>query len=73
VCTTFPRERKYRSYLLGERRGQPLLETYQELARRFPQGLADVPKLPEELSGEVDAVAFETRNRQGQSEGFVQA
>jgi type IV secretory pathway VirB4 component len=72
VCTTFPRERKYRAYFLGERRGQPLLEAYQELAQRFPQGLADIPKLPEELSGEVDAVAFETGNRQGQNEGLVQ-
>jgi type IV secretory pathway VirB4 component len=58
VCTTFPRERKYRTYFLKEHRGQPLLGIYQELARKFPQGLADMPKLPEELSGRVDAVAF---------------
>jgi type IV secretory pathway VirB4 component len=60
VCTTFPRERKYRTYFLKERRGEPLLGLYQELARKFPQGLADMPRLPEELSGRVDAVAFDT-------------
>jgi hypothetical protein len=32
---------------------QPLLETYQELAQKFPRGLADVPPLPEEVSGAV--------------------
>jgi len=39
--------------------GQPHLEIYQELARRFPQGLADVPPLPEELSGEVNTAFAE--------------
>jgi type IV secretory pathway VirB4 component len=60
VCTTYPRERKYRAYFLAAHGSQPLLGTYEELARRFPQGLADMPKLPEELSGEVDAVALQT-------------
>jgi hypothetical protein len=73
LCTTFPRERKYRTYFLNQRQGQSLLGSYQELARRYPQGLAEVAKLPEELSGEVDAVAFETRKRQGQNEGFAKA
>ena len=53
VCTTFPRERTYRAWVLKKFTGQPLLETYQELARRFPHGLADVPPLPEEISGAV--------------------
>ncbi len=53
VCTTFPRERRYRAWVLKKFAGQPLLETYQELARRFPHGLADVPPLPEEISGAV--------------------
>ena len=53
ICTTFPRERKYRTWFLREHRGRPLLESYQELAQRFPQGLADVAPLPEELSGAV--------------------
>jgi hypothetical protein len=29
---------------------------YEELAQRFPNGLADVPPLPEELSGAVIGV-----------------
>jgi hypothetical protein len=32
---------------------QPLLECYEELARKFPQGFAGLPQLPEELSGAV--------------------
>ena len=71
VCTTFPRERKYRAYFLTKYGDQTLLGAYQELARRFPRGLADMPKLPEEVSGEVDAVALTMHQRQGQSEGFV--
>ena len=58
ICTTFPRERRYRAWVLEKFAGRPLLETYQELAQRFPHGLADVPPLPEEISG---AVAGEAR------------
>ncbi|HXW92881.1 MAG TPA: hypothetical protein VEK33_20195 [Terriglobales bacterium] len=71
VCTTFPRERKYRAYFLHEHGSRPLLAIYQELARKFPQGLADLPKLPEEQSGQVDAVAFGTRNPCAPNEGCV--
>jgi type IV secretory pathway VirB4 component len=53
ICTTFPRERWYRNWFLRERHNRPLLERYQELAKRFPQGLADVAPLAEELSGAV--------------------
>jgi hypothetical protein len=53
VCTTFPRERKYRAWFLKKIAGRPPLEQYEELARQFPHGLADVPPLPEELSGAV--------------------
>jgi type IV secretory pathway VirB4 component len=53
VCTTFPRERKYRAWFLKKNADVPLLDSYQELARKFPQGLAEVPPLPEELSGAV--------------------
>jgi type IV secretory pathway VirB4 component len=69
ICTTFPRERKYRSYSLRQNERRPLLEIYQELARKFPQGLADLPKLPEELSGRVDealALAQEQKNAKTQ-------
>jgi len=53
VCTTFPRERKYRAWFLKKQADQPLLDCYQELARKFPRGLAEVAPLPEELSGAV--------------------
>jgi len=48
ICTTFPRERRYRQRFLAESKGRSLFESYQELARKFPQGLADLPPLPEE-------------------------
>jgi hypothetical protein len=56
ICTTFPRERKYRAWLLRKHEGRPLLGCYQELASKFPQGLADVSPLLEEVSGEVNGV-----------------
>jgi hypothetical protein len=55
ICTTYPRERAYRAWQLRQDRDQSLLECYQELARKFPQGLAGLPQLPEELSGAVHA------------------
>jgi type IV secretory pathway VirB4 component len=58
ICTTFPRERKYRAWFLAEHGTRPLLERYQELAKRFPQGLAEIAPLPEELSGAVAASAI---------------
>jgi hypothetical protein len=57
VCTTYPRERAYRAWHLRQDPGQSLLACYEELARRFPQGLAGLPQLPEELSGAVHATA----------------
>ena len=53
IATTFPRERRYRSWFLRKNKGRPLLESYQELAGKFPQGLADLAELPEEISGAV--------------------
>jgi hypothetical protein len=41
---------------LKEHQGKPLLQCYQELSGKFPQGLADVPPLPEEISGKVNVV-----------------
>jgi type IV secretory pathway VirB4 component len=55
VCTTFPRERKYRAWFLQRSAGRPLLERYQELAAKFPQGLAEIDPLPEEISGAVNS------------------
>ena len=47
----------YRSWFLEANRGLPLLQTYEKLAAKFPLGLADVPELPEEMSGAVKATA----------------
>jgi hypothetical protein len=55
ICTTYPRERVYRAWFLQRHRGRPLFESYEELALKFPQGLAGVAQLPEETSGEVNA------------------
>jgi type IV secretion system protein TrbE len=60
ICTTFPRERRYRAWFLNKSAGS-LLARYQELAKRFPLGLADVAPLPEELSGTVAATASERK------------
>lgn len=53
VSTTFPRERRYRAWVLKKLADGPLLDAYLELARKFPRGLAEVPLLPEEISGAV--------------------
>jgi type IV secretory pathway VirB4 component len=53
ICTTYPRERTYRAWYLKQKPEQPLLECYEELARKFPEGLAGLPQLPEELSAAV--------------------
>jgi TraG P-loop domain len=53
ICTTFPRERRYRRWFLRNRSSQSLIESYRELAQKFPQGLANVELLPEERSGEL--------------------
>jgi type IV secretion system protein TrbE len=55
VCTTFPRERKYRGWFLERRTSRTLLERYQELAAKFPQGLAEIDPLAEEISGAVNS------------------
>jgi hypothetical protein len=56
ISTTFQRERMYRTYFLARNSGQPLFESYRDLARLFPKGLADLSELPEEASGAVTAV-----------------
>ena len=55
ICTTYPRERIYRGWFLRKHQGRPLFESYEEMAQRFPQGLAGMERLPEEVSGEVSA------------------
>jgi type IV secretory pathway VirB4 component len=66
ISTTFPRERRYRNWFVKNRGDQPLLQAYKELAKRFPRGLADVERLPEEISG---AVAVEAAERLGRTGG----
>jgi len=55
ICTTYPRERMYRAWFLRKQQGRQLFESYEELATRFPEGLAGLPQLPEEASGVVTA------------------
>ena len=57
ICTTYPRERAYRAWQLRRNPDQSLLACYEDLAQQFPQGLAGLPQLPEELSGAVHATA----------------
>jgi len=59
VCTTFPRERRYRAWFLKKEGRHPLLDSYMELAQKFPNGLAGLATLPEEHSGEVNAALSE--------------
>ena len=54
ICTTYPRERIYRTWFLRIHESRPLLDSYEELAQTFPQGLAAVAPLPEEVSGAVN-------------------
>ncbi|MGA8594038.1 MAG: hypothetical protein WB676_04780 [Bryobacteraceae bacterium] len=62
ICTTFGRERNYRTWFLSQRSNQPLIDSYRELAAKFPHGLAEAPPLPEEQTGEVQAaVALRTK------------
>jgi hypothetical protein len=53
----------YRSWFLETNRGLPLLQIYEKLAAKFPVGLADVPELPEEMSGAVKAMGATTGAR----------
>jgi len=56
ISTTFQRERMYRHYFLCRDPGRGLFESYRELARLFPKGLAELPELPEEASGAVKSL-----------------
>ena len=53
LLTTYPRERWYRQWFLATNPGLSLAQIYEQLAARFPNGLSEVPELPEERSGEV--------------------
>jgi hypothetical protein len=53
LLTTYPRERWYRQWWLSAHSEMSWLEAFEELARKFPNGLSEAPELPEERSGEV--------------------
>jgi type IV secretory pathway VirB4 component len=53
IMTTYARERVYRAWWLERNRSLPRIDAYRLLADAFPQGLADLDPLPEELTGEV--------------------
>ena len=53
ITTTYARERMYRAWWTSQHKDVALIEAYQELAQKFPFGLADLDPLPEEVSGEI--------------------
>jgi hypothetical protein len=53
----------YRSWWLETHRELPLLKAYEKLAVKHPNGLADLPELPEELSGAVASLAAKAAAR----------
>ena len=53
ITTTYARERQYRGWWLASHPHLARLEAYRALARSFPSGLAELPPLAEEISGEV--------------------
>jgi hypothetical protein len=54
LLTTFPRERWYRQWWLATHPEISHMASFEELAMKFPNGLSEVPELPEERSGEVN-------------------
>lgn len=63
IATTYARERAYRAYFLEleANRKRPLIERYRNLAKLYPNGLADVETLAEEASGLVQHAAAKRR------------
>jgi hypothetical protein len=57
IMTTYARERIYRSWWMQQNQKSAPIEAYRRLAELYPQGLADVDPLPEELSGAVTSGA----------------
>ena len=56
ITTTYARERAFRKWWLRRHTEIPLIQAHEELAQKYPHGLADLPLLPVELSGEVQEV-----------------
>ena len=53
IMTTYPRERLYRSWWLNHSGSESLIDSYRQLANKFPFGLAEIDPLPEEIAGLV--------------------
>ena len=56
ITTTYARERAFRKWWLRQHQQLPLIEAYEELAGKYPRGLAELGPLPVELSGEMQQV-----------------
>jgi type IV secretory pathway VirB4 component len=56
ITTTYARERTYRMWWMWKHASMARIAAYEALAERFPQGLAELAPLKEELSGEVQEV-----------------
>jgi type IV secretory pathway VirB4 component len=56
ITTTYARERTYRMWWMWKHASMARIAAYEALAERFPQGLAELAPLKEELSGEVQKV-----------------
>jgi type IV secretory pathway VirB4 component len=56
ITTTYARERTYRMWWMWKHASMERIAAYEALAERFPQGLAELAPLKEELSGEVQEV-----------------
>ena len=68
LLSTYPRERWYRQWWLSTHSEISWFEAFEELARRFPNGLSEVPELTEEHSGEVSRLGTEGGKRSPKSE-----
>lgn len=54
LATTFPREDVYRKWWLQSNKSTDFIVAMNTLSAKFPKGLAYLPQLPEEKSGEVN-------------------
>ena len=53
LATSYPRERQFRTWWLYTHQNMSFPEAIRSLATKYSVGLADLPELPEERSGEV--------------------
>jgi type IV secretory pathway VirB4 component len=53
ITTTYARERVFRKWWLRRHQELPLIQAYEELAAKYPRGLAELGPLPIEISGEI--------------------